>query len=37
MLAAMLAMFRFEVGMFPVLAACSAAGILYFVATGAPV
>jgi chromate transporter len=35
MLAASLAMFRFNVGMFPVLAACSAAGIAYFLAVGA--
>jgi chromate transporter len=32
MLAAVLAMFRFKVGMLPVLAACSAAGVLYFLA-----
>ena len=35
MLAACLAMFRFNVGMFPVLAACSAAGVIYFLAAGA--
>jgi chromate transporter len=35
MLAALLAVFRFKVGMLPVLAACSAAGVLYFLAAGA--
>jgi chromate transporter len=35
MLAASLAMFRFNVGIFPVLAACSAAGVIYFLAAGA--
>jgi chromate transporter len=35
MLAALLAMFRFKVGMLPVLAACSAAGVIYFLAAGA--
>jgi chromate transporter len=32
--AAIVAMFRFKAGMIPVLAACSAAGILYYLATG---
>jgi chromate transporter len=32
--AAIVAMFRFRVGMIPVLAACSGAGILYYLATG---
>jgi len=35
MLAAVLAVFRFRVGMLPVLAACSAAGVVYFLAAGA--
>jgi chromate transporter len=35
MLAAILAMFRFKVGMFPVLAACSLAGVIYYLAAGA--
>jgi chromate transporter len=35
MLGAVLAMFRFKVGMLAVLAACSAAGVLYFLAVGA--
>jgi chromate transporter len=35
-LAALLAVFRFKVGMIPVLAACSAAGVLYHLATGGP-
>jgi chromate transporter len=35
MLTALLAMFRFKVGMLPVLAACSAAGVIYFLAAGA--
>jgi chromate transporter len=35
MLAAVLAVFRFKVGMLPVLAGCSAAGIVYFLAAGA--
>jgi len=34
-LAAILAMFRFKVGMIPTLAACSAAGALYYLAVGA--
>jgi chromate transporter len=34
-LAAVLAVFRFKVGMLPVLAACSAAGVIYFLAAGA--
>ena len=34
-LAALVAVFRFRVGMIPVLAACSAAGVLYFLAVGA--
>jgi chromate transporter len=34
MLAAVLAVFRFKVGMLPVLAACSAAGVVYFLAAG---
>jgi len=33
-LAAVLAVFRFKLGMVPVLAACSAAGLLYYLATG---
>ncbi|HEX6010544.1 MAG TPA: chromate transporter, partial [Geminicoccaceae bacterium] len=33
-LAALLAVFRFKVGMIPVLAACSAAGVLYHVVAG---
>jgi chromate transporter len=33
--AAVLAVFRFKVGMIPVLAACSAAGIVYHLARGA--
>jgi chromate transporter len=32
--AAIVAMFRFKVGMIPVLAACSGAGLLYYLATG---
>jgi chromate transporter len=32
--AALLAVFRFKIGVIPVLAACSAAGILWYVATG---
>jgi chromate transporter len=35
MLAAALAVFRFKVGMLAVLAGCSAAGVLYFLAAGA--
>jgi chromate transporter len=35
MVAAMVALFRFKLGMIPVLAACSAAGLLYYLATGA--
>ena len=35
MLAASLAVFRFKVGMLPVLAACSAAGVIYFLAARA--
>jgi chromate transporter len=35
MLAAVLAVFRFKVGMLTVLAACSAAGVIYFLAAGA--
>jgi chromate transporter len=35
MLAAVLAVFRFKVGMFAVLVACSAAGVIYFLAAGA--
>jgi chromate transporter len=35
MLAAVLAVFRFKVGMLAVLAACSAAGVVYFLAAGA--
>jgi chromate transporter len=34
-LAAIVAMFRFRAGMIPTLAACSAAGALYYLATGA--
>ena len=34
-LAALVAVFRFKVGMIPVLAACSAAGVLYFLVVGA--
>ncbi|WP_119461362.1 chromate efflux transporter [Rhodospirillaceae bacterium SYSU D60014] len=34
-LAALLAVFRFKIGMIPVLGACSAAGIAYHLATGA--
>jgi chromate transporter len=34
MLAALLAVFRFKVGMLAVLAACSAAGVVYFLAAG---
>ena len=33
-LAALLAVFRFKVGMIPVLAACSAAGVLLYLAAG---
>jgi chromate transporter len=33
-LAAVIAMFRFKIGMIPVLAACSAAGVLYYLTTG---
>jgi chromate transporter len=33
-IAAMLAVFRFKIGMIPVLAACSGAGIVYYLATG---
>jgi chromate transporter len=33
-LAAVVAMFRFKAGMIPVLAACSAAGVVYYLATG---
>jgi chromate transporter len=33
-LAAILAVFRFKIGMIPVLAACSTAGVLYFLALG---
>ncbi|MFL5164950.1 MAG: chromate efflux transporter [Microvirga sp.] len=32
--AAIIAMFRFKIGMIPVLAACSGAGLLYYLATG---
>ena len=32
--AAIVAMFRFKIGMIPVLAACSGAGLLYYLATG---
>ena len=35
-LAAVLAMFRFKVGMLPTLAACSAAGAVYYFAAGVP-
>jgi chromate transporter len=35
MAAAMMALFRFKLGMIPVLAATSAAGLLYYLATGA--
>jgi chromate transporter len=34
-LGAILAVFRFKIGMVPVLAACSAAGVLYYLAKGA--
>jgi chromate transporter len=34
--AALLAVFRFKIGMIPVLAACSAAGVLYHVLVGGP-
>ena len=34
-LAAIVAVFRLKIGMLPVLAACSAAGVLYFLAVGA--
>ena len=34
-LAAIVAVFRLKIGMIPVLAACSAAGVLYFLAVGA--
>jgi chromate transporter len=34
-LAAVVAVFHFRIGMIPVLAACSAAGVLYFLAVGA--
>jgi chromate transporter len=34
-IAAVVAMFRFKIGMIPVLAACSAAGVLYYLVTGA--
>jgi chromate transporter len=34
-LAAVVAVFHFRIGMIPVLAACSAAGVLYFLAAGA--
>jgi chromate transporter len=34
-LAAIVAVFHFKIGMIPVLAACSAAGVLYFLAVGA--
>jgi chromate transporter len=34
-LAAVAAMFRLKIGMIPVLAACSAAGVLYYLVTGA--
>jgi chromate transporter len=34
-LAAIVALFHFKIGMIPVLAACSAAGVLYFLAVGA--
>jgi len=33
-IAAMLAVFRFKIGMIPVLAGCSAVGLVYYVATG---
>jgi len=32
--AAVVAVFRFKAGMIPVLAACSGAGLLYYLATG---
>jgi chromate transporter len=35
MAAAIVALFRFKIGMLLVLAACSAAGVLYYLATGA--
>ena len=35
MIAAMMALFRFKFGMLPVLGACSVAGMLYYLATGA--
>ena len=34
--AAMVAIFRFKVGMIPTFAACSAAGVLYYLVAGAP-
>jgi chromate transporter len=34
-LAAIVAVFHFKISMIPVLAACSAAGVLYFLAAGA--
>jgi chromate transporter len=34
--AAMVAIFRFRIGMIPTFAACSAAGVLYYLVTGAP-
>jgi chromate transporter len=34
-LAAIVAVFRLKIGIIPVLAACSAAGVLYFLAVGA--
>jgi chromate transporter len=34
-LAAIVAVFHLGIGMIPVLAACSAAGVLYFLAVGA--
>ena len=34
-LAAIVAVFHLKIGMIPVLAACSAAGVLYFLAVGA--
>jgi chromate transporter len=35
-LAAVIAMFRFKVGMIPTLAACSLAGVIYYLVLGAP-
>jgi chromate transporter len=33
-IAAMLAVFRFKIGMIPVLAACSAVGLVFYLASG---